>query len=275
MTRYPMPLLALLALLAAGCPGGGEGTIDAGDDDSSVLDDDDVGDDDDFTPTFPEDMEVVTSDGLTIKGLFQSAEGVEVAPGVLLLHEIARDRGDFTTVFDGFVEAGISPLVIDFRGHGASDDSPVELADLQTDPSQLHHDVVAALEWLAARDDVDGSRIGIMGLDVGASMAVVALHNRATWGVKSICAMSPIRAHVDALAGTDQLDLENALYVAAENNAQDLADAWGLHDITLEPRDMEPVGQTDDHGADLLTGSVHAQDGTVAWFVTALAEEED
>jgi dienelactone hydrolase len=274
MTRYLLPLFALLLLLLSGCPAGGDGIIDGDDDDSVVLDDDDaVDDDDDFTPTFPEDFEVVTSDGLTIKGLFQSAEGVEVAPAVLLLHEIARDRADYNAVFIDFVQAGISPLAIDFRGHGTSDDAAIPIADLQTDPSELHHDVVAALEWLAARDDVDASRIGVMGLDVGASMAVVALHNRATWGVKSICAVSPIRAHVDALAGTDQLDLENALYVAAELNIEDLADAQGLFDITVDPRDIEPVGQTDDHGFNLLTGSVDAQNGTVNWFVEALEEE--
>ena len=277
MTRYALltlSLLALLLLLVPACEGGGEGVIDD-DDDSSVMDDDDAAvDDDDFTPTYPEDFEAVTSDGLTIHGTFQAAEGVDVAPAVLLLHEIARDRADFNTVFIDFVQAGISPLAIDFRGHGESDAAPVDLADLQTDPSQLLHDVVAALECLAARDDVDGDRIGIMGLDVGASMSVVALHNRATWGVKSICAISPILEHVHALAGTDQLDLMNALYVAAELNAEDLADAQALFDITVEPRDIEPVGQTDDHGHDLLTGSVDAQNGTVNWFVEALEEED-
>ncbi len=278
MTRYallPLFLLTLLLLLVgADCEGGGSGTIDD-DDSASVLDDDDNGaDDDDFTPTYPEDFEAVTSDGLTIRGTFQSAEGVDVAPAVLLLHEIARDSGDFNTVFIDFVQAGVSVLAIDFRGHGDSDPAPIDLADLQTDPSQLHHDVVAALEWLAARDDVDADRIGIMGLDVGASMAVVALHNRATWGIKSICAITPILAHVHVLAGTDQLDLMNALYVAAAENVQDLADAQALYDITAEPRDIEPVGQTDDHGVDLLTGSIDAQSGTVAWFVDALEEDD-
>lgn len=277
MTRYaliPLALLALLLMLAPACDGGGSGTIDDDDSAAAVDDDDAAVDDDDFTPTYPENFEEVTSDGLTIRGTFQAAEGVEVAPAVLLLHEIARDSADFNTVFIDFVEAGIAPLAIDFRGHGDSDPVTIDLADLQTDPSQLHHDVVAALEWLAARDDVDADRIGIMGLDVGASMSVVALHNRATWGVKSICAITPILEHVHALAGTDQLDLENALYVAAENNVQDLADAQALFDITVDPRDIEPVGQTDDHGADLLNGSIDAQSGTVNWFVEALEEED-
>lgn len=261
----------LLVVPLQGCPDGGDGTIEP-DDDSSVADDDAATDDDDVTPTWPEDVELETDDGLVIRGTFQAAEGIEVAPAVLLLHEIARDRGDFNTVFLGFVQAGISALAIDMRGHGESDPASVSLEDLQTDPAQLPRDVVASLVWLRAREDVDPARIGVMGLDVGASLAVVADHYREDWGVLSICAISPSVDHIHALASTDQLDLVDAQYVAGENEHPGAEEAQALYDITAEPRDLRLVQFTDDHGIDLLTGSVDAQNGTVAWFVEELEE---
>ena len=272
--RLPPLLLSLLALLLllASCEGDGEGTLPPVDDDDSAADDDDATDDDDVVdPTYAESVEVVTSDGKTLRGTWQDAPGVDNGPAVVFLHQIARDRQDFQTVWFNFLDAGISVLALDFRGHGSSDDADIELIDMLTTPGHLENDMIAALEYAAGRPTVDPARIGILGLDVGANLAVVASH-RADLDVKIICAVSADVASVEALSGTtvDQLLLSGALYVAAENEVPQAADAQTFFDLTIEPRDIELVLNTDDHGQDLLSGSGDAQVGIPAWFEAQL-----
>jgi dienelactone hydrolase len=272
------PAALCAACLLPACPGGA--TIDddsALADDDTVADDDDTGpgddDDDDATPTQSEPVEIATEDGLVISGTFQAAPGVASGPAVLMLHQIFNDRHDFDDQWFNFQEAGISTLAIDFRSHGGSDAAPVTQAELLTDPNQLRFDVEAALDYLRSRPEfVDPLRIGIIGVSVGANMAVVANHNSQTgdWGVKSICAISPDLENSQALAGTTELVLAGAQYVAAELNAEDTADAQALFDITGEPRDLRSVLDTSAHGADLLAASPSAREGTVAWFVEEL-----
>ena len=138
------------------------------------------------------------------------------------------------------------------------------------DPDQLKWDVLAGLEYLRDQPSVDPERIGIFGLSVGANMAVVANHHRAEWGVKTITAVSANRDRVLLLAETDTLNLENAQYVAAENESPQNAMAEEMFNETVEPSDLRLVLGTDDHGADLLQGSGEAQVGIPAWFVEQL-----
>jgi len=189
---------------------------------------------------------------------------------VLLLHQLGQDRHDFDQVWMTFQNSGISTLALDFRGHGDSDPAAVELEALLTDPDQLRHDVAAGLAFLASQEAVDPNRIGVMGVSVGANMAVVANHRRQEWGVKSICAISARLERVQDLAETVELDLANALYVAAVDEHPQAEDADALFNLTEEPKDLEIVLGTAAHGADLLQASVDAQNGTVAWFESQL-----
>jgi hypothetical protein len=88
--------------------------------------------------------------------------------------------------------------------------------------------------------------------------------------VKAICTMSADLASIELLAGTAALDLAGAQYVAAVEEEPQATDAQTLYDMTVDPRDLQHVLQTDDHGVDLLNGSVDAQNGTVGWFADEL-----
>ncbi len=275
MTRRLLFLLLTLALLALApaCEGDGEGTLPPVGDDDSSADDDDAGDDDDATPppTYPESITLTTADGKTLQGTWQDAPGVDNGPAVVFLHQITRDRQDFQTVWFNFLDAGISVLAFDFRGHGSSDDADLDMIDLLTTPGHLEHDMDAAIAFAAEQDVVDPSRIGVFGLDVGANLAILASH-RADLDVKIICAVSADVAAVEALGETtvDQLQLSGALYVSAENEQPQATDAQTFFDLTVEPRDIELVLGTDDHGHDLLSGSGDAQVGIPAWFEAQL-----
>ncbi len=267
MTR--LLLLLLLALSLVACPGDGEL---ADDDDTAASDDDDAAtDDDDATPPGnQEEVTITTTDGLTLHGTWRAPANAADVPAVLLLHQYARNRGDFGLLHDGFAEAGLATLAIDFRSHGDSDDAPVAFGDLLTDPTQLPVDASSALEWIAARSEVDATRVGVLGLSVGANVAVVANHNRAAWGVKSTASVSTNLDRVYDLAGTTTLDLAGAIYVAAdlEQPQADMADELGA--LTADPVDVRRVLNTSSHGVDLLTASAGVRDGVVDWFVENL-----
>jgi len=263
-----------LVLSLGGCEAdeGGLGDDDDVADDDDSTDDDDAADDDDDSvePTFPESVALTTEDGLTVAGTYQAAPGVDSGPAVLLLHQYGNDRHDYDAIWSLFHESGLATLAIDFRSHGESDQASVSTEELLSDPDQLRHDVEAALDWLASKEEVDPARIGVMGLSVGANMAVVANHNRTAWGVASIVAFSARLSAVEALASTSALDLESALYVASEGEEPQATDAVSLYDLTAEPHRVELVLGTSSHGADLLQASADARQGSVDWFAEQL-----
>ena len=264
-------LLLLLLLALVGCPGG-DGTL-GDDDDATAANDDDAADDDDATPTGPqplgpETVPITTEDGLTLSGTFRGF--TEAMPAVLLLHQYARDRADFDSVIDLFEDAEIATLALDFRGHGLSEGVDFDLDQLLTDPDQLRHDVLAGLDWLRDHEAVHADRVGVMGLSVGANMAVVANHNREAWGVKSTCTVSARLSAIRDLAGTTDLDLENSIYVAADLEQPQADDADALGAMTADPTVVRRVLNTSAHGFQLLLNSQGVREGTVAWFVDEL-----
>ena len=266
----------LLALLLAGCPDDG-GTLPTDDDDSVADDDDATGDDDDSTPqpTNPRPVTVDTSDGVALRGTFQAAPGVDEGPGVLLVHELYGDTGDFVTVWNNFLNQGIAVLAVDLRGHGNSPDVAGSIDDLRTDPALLPLDVQAALQFLADEDTVDPNRLGLLGLDVGANLTLLAAHEG--WGVAAYVAVSPDLAGVEALSGTtlDALQLSaGGQFVAGTTDDASAADTEDLYDVAAEPKDLRIVLGTGAHGAALVSGSPDAQSGVVAWLAGQLDDDE-
>ncbi len=261
--------LALLStVLLSACTGsgslGGESDPEPSDDGS---------DDDDSVPQpSVEEVQLSTADGLSLAARWHAAgTGVE-GPGVLLLHQYSRDRNDFYQLFEIFEREGISTLAIDFRSHGSSDTATVDLDELLSDPDQLIHDVRAGLDFLEAQDGVvQDNRIGIMGLSVGANMAVVANHmanGEADWAVRTTVSLSPRLEAIYALAGSEELELDSALYVAADDEQPQADDCITLEGMTGIPANSQLVGSTNGaHGIELLERSFDVREGTVRWFV--------
>jgi len=254
--------------MCLGCSAGGSIGGDDDDDSAPAV----TGDDDDSVPgAVVEEVTLTTSDGLSLAARWHSVGGLGGGPGVLLLHQYSRDRNDFYQLFPIFEREGISTLAIDFRSHGGSDSAPVSLEELLSDPNQLIHDVRAGLDFLEAQDSiVADNRIGVMGLSVGANMAVVANHMANTeeaWGVRTTVSLSPRLSAITALAGTEELDLTSGLYVAAADEEPQATDCVTLEEMTGMPTNSQLVSQTNAaHGIELLERSHDVREGTVAWF---------
>ena len=66
------------------------------------------------------DVTLTTSDGITIKGTYYNASE-DGEPGVILLHMLSRNRGDWHEFARDLQALDYKVLAIDLRGHGESD----------------------------------------------------------------------------------------------------------------------------------------------------------
>jgi fermentation-respiration switch protein FrsA (DUF1100 family) len=112
-----------------------------------------------------EDVSVTTRDGVTIRGWYIPSKN---RAAVILLHPMASNR--LGTLEHGLMFAGngYGVLMIDQRAHGESG------GDVLTFGGDEYLDVVAAVDYLQARPDVDPKRIGVMGFSLGASASLLS-----------------------------------------------------------------------------------------------------
>jgi uncharacterized protein len=96
------------------------------------------------------------------------------APTVLMLHGFTGQRLEphrlFVLLSRQLAEAGIASLRFDFRGSGESEGSFDEMT-----ASREVEDVVAAYHFLKSRPEVDGSRLGLMGLSMGGMVSALSV----------------------------------------------------------------------------------------------------
>jgi fermentation-respiration switch protein FrsA (DUF1100 family) len=116
-------------------------------------------------------VEIRTADGLRLSGWFLPAarrsDGSGADPGrgpaVLIFNGNAGDRSYRLPLAEALSERGFAVLLFDYRGYAGNPGSPSE--------DGLRTDARAALEALAARDEVDAERIVYFGESLGAAVA--------------------------------------------------------------------------------------------------------
>lgn len=87
---------------------------------------------------------------------------------VILLHGFGCGRQGMLEHARILHNAGYSTLLFDFRGRGDSDGDAVTLGYYE------QRDALAAIEYLKTRSDVDSSNLGVLGVSMGASVAIMA-----------------------------------------------------------------------------------------------------
>jgi dipeptidyl aminopeptidase/acylaminoacyl peptidase len=89
-------------------------------------------------------------------------------PGLVLVHGWSRNRSQLLHLVPPLRDRGFSVLLFDARGHGHSDsDGPITIR-------KIAEDVLAAVEYLARRNEVDPDRIAVVGHSIGAGAAILA-----------------------------------------------------------------------------------------------------
>ena len=183
------------------------------------------------------DVEFPSHDGVTLRGWLYRPDGGRDAPGpaVVMAHGFSATR---TMGLDRYAEVfaagGLTALVYDHHGLGASDGEPRQVID----PWLQARDYRAALTWLGARDDVDAARLGVWGSSFagGVALVVAAIDRR----VRAVVANVPWSGS----PGTDYVDTDASF--AAMRDALDDPEGPGTVTMRGEPAGPAAVVEAPD-----------------------------
>lgn len=120
-----------------------------------------------------EDVEIETSDGVTLRGWFVPA--THPRGSVVYCHGNGGNIGGRVPHVEAMHELGLNVLIFDYRGYGDSDGRPSEKG--------TYLDVEAAYDYLAGRDDVDPERMLIWGRSLGGAIALYLATQRESEGL--------------------------------------------------------------------------------------------
>jgi dipeptidyl aminopeptidase/acylaminoacyl peptidase len=101
---------------------------------------------------------------------------------LVLIHRGYSSRRDFKSFIPNLLDEGFSVLAYDVRGSGKT-------GGFEAKPEDTYLDVVAALDFLEANPDIDMSRVCIIGLAMGANIALAGAS--ADDRVRCVVAVSP------------------------------------------------------------------------------------
>lgn len=110
-----------------------------------------------------------TQDGILLNGWVVKPEHLRAKnPAVIICHGVGANKSDFTELAVSLSRRGYIVLLFDFRAHGESEGRRTSLGYNE------QKDIVAALDLLKARSEVDAGHIGIYGFSMGGSAAILA-----------------------------------------------------------------------------------------------------
>ena len=110
-----------------------------------------------------EDVRFETEDGVTLAAWYTPSEN---GAAVILVHGAGKNRTKTLDHAALLASHGYGTLMVDMRGYGESEGSPVALGWTG------EKDTSAALRYLQSRDDVDPGRIGALGLSMGGEIVL-------------------------------------------------------------------------------------------------------
>ena len=151
--------------------------------------------------------------GTSLPGYLRVPRQAERPPVVLLLAGLDSVKEEFGTFEPLFLRRGVATLAFDGPGQGESEfDLPIEPA--------FEKAVAAAVEWIATRSDLDGSRVGATGVSLGGYYASRA----AAFEPRLSCAVA-IGGPYDFAEGFDHLPALTQEAFRVRSHSPDLATA--------------------------------------------------
>lgn len=141
-----------------------------------------------------EPVTFASPDGLRLAGWYISSHN---GATIILCHGLGTNRADMLPQAILLAQHGYGSFLFDFRAHGESEGEMVTYGYAETD------DVLAAVDYLLSRSDVDPQRIGILGGSLGAATAIRAAA-RSTH-LKAVVAESAFTSLEDEVASSFKL----------------------------------------------------------------------
>ena len=139
-----------------------------------------------------EEAPITSSDGVQLASWY--IRGRPGAPPIILCHDLGGTRGDLLNAAVILNKAGYPLLLLDFRRHGGSG------AARSTLGAEERLDVLAAVQYLRGRKEVDGDRIGGWGVGMGAYALALAASETAQMRALALDSLYPdVATQVDRL----------------------------------------------------------------------------
>jgi pimeloyl-ACP methyl ester carboxylesterase len=206
-----------------------------------------------------------TSDRIRIQGTSRipAARAGTTFPAVVLIHQGFNSRSEWAPYDDAFNDASYVTLAYDIRGHGGSWGS-FSSADFDN-PNTTPKDLQAALAFLELRNDIDPTRIAIVGASIGGNLACVA--SQKLW-VKTAVNLSGKTSAVRNLAAEPNLDLVSMFHIAAAGDGGGMRAVWAneLLGFTTAPRLVEVVANSSAHGVAIFNSDPTLLQRIVDWL---------
>jgi dipeptidyl aminopeptidase/acylaminoacyl peptidase len=115
-----------------------------------------------------EAVSFTAEDGIVLKGWFVKPPHPRTpSPAIIICHGVGANRSDFTGLAASLSHRGYFVLLFDFRAHGESGGWRTSLGYHE------QKDIIAALDFIRTRNEVDPGRIGIYGFSLGGSSAIL------------------------------------------------------------------------------------------------------
>jgi hypothetical protein len=111
-----------------------------------------------------EDVELHTQDNLTLRGWYLPSQN---GASVILLHSIGANRLGTMNHARMLQDDGYGVLMFDLRAHGESDGEILPFGGPEA------YDVIAAVDYLQAREELNPEQIAAMGLSLGTNFAIL------------------------------------------------------------------------------------------------------
>ena len=243
-------------------------------------------------PPAPRVVDLKTADGLQLKATFFAA--AKPGPGVLLLHQVNRDRNSWEGLSIQLATAGISTLTLDMRGIGESGGTRWEKlsdAELAKHWRGWPEDVDTALEFLRSQPGVNREMIGLGGAGLLGVDNSVEAARRHPAEIKSLVLLSGetfrdglqfLRQawrlpELFVLSDDDEYpptqDAMKLLYITASSPSKKLVHYSAAEDapwLWYEPFDIGRVPAKGGHGTDMFKVHPELPGIIVHWFVTTL-----
>jgi fermentation-respiration switch protein FrsA (DUF1100 family) len=202
------------------------------------------------------DVEFPDHEGVILRGWpYPAVVGDAPGPGLVMAHGFSATKemglGPFA---EQFAAAGITVLVYDHRGLGASDGEPRQVVD----PYLQARGYRAAIDWLSVRAEIDAARVGIWGSSFsGGDVLVVGAVDRR---VRAVVANVPLAG----FPGVDysERDVNDASF-AALRDALDDPNGPGTAAAAVEP--AGPLAPVQAPGNELPV--VMTQPESSEWFL--------
>jgi pimeloyl-ACP methyl ester carboxylesterase len=196
--------------------------------------------------THYQDAAFTSSDSLYLTGWW--LPGQSGMPAIVLCHDLGSSRTSLMGLATSLGEAGYAVLIFDFRGHGASSGTS-SFGVLEK------RDLLGAIDWVGAHTKADGTRIGVVGVGMGAYASILAAPERPQ--VRALVLDSPYADAAAQIAATglppgvlhDAIarwsraiyDLVYRVHSADENAVSPLRGLGDRDLLFLAPKDRESV----------------------------------